>query len=223
MSLTPSRLLEYFSNDDLKLALSIINESQSGLREELIERVINEWPAHNKSWNEIVSFLDKSTLSMICKDYGMEHTGTRNLLERRIRKELKSNSKSSKIQNVTKKSEGDVHYHIGSINISKGQKFGFVGIISIIIGLIGLYFLINPIDNMDSTIEQIENNEGIIIGSQNEFSIIVGNSSGVFMPINCQINNLAVNMCNVSAISKTLSFVCDRISQGVMFLLLRTK
>ncbi len=94
MGLTPPRLLDYFTKDELKFVLSTINEIQSGTREELIERLLVEWPAHNKKWWDLLQFLAKTTMSQICKDYNLGHAGLRNSLEKRIRWELRSQTKN---------------------------------------------------------------------------------------------------------------------------------
>ena len=96
MGLTIWRLLEYFSVDELKFLLSIINESQTGNRDTLIERVIIEWPAHNKQWQHLLPYLDVPTLRRICNDYDLGHTGTRDVLVRRIKKQLEENSPQEK-------------------------------------------------------------------------------------------------------------------------------
>jgi len=92
MGLTPWKLLEYFSVDELKLVLSKINEPQTGNRDALVERVIIEWPQHNKHWYHLLGYLDTPTLRMICNDFDLDKTGTRDLLAQKIKKELDKNA-----------------------------------------------------------------------------------------------------------------------------------
>jgi len=108
MGLTPLRLLEYFTVDELKTLLSIINESQTGTRPELIERLMIEWPTHNKKWEGLLGYLDRPTLSRICEDYDIDHHGARDVLARRLGKELRKNFPQNrsvnKSTNMTEKS-----------------------------------------------------------------------------------------------------------------------
>lgn len=101
MALTIWRFLEYFSVEELRFVLSVINEPQTGTRQELIERVIMEWPAHNKKWEELISYLDAPTLRQICTEYDLGNTGSRDLLHRRIKKQIQS--KNLPLQKQSKK------------------------------------------------------------------------------------------------------------------------
>jgi len=139
MALTIWRLLEYFSVDDLKLILSTINESQTGNRADLIERVVIEWPAHNKQWHHLLSYLDAPTLRRICNDYDLGKTGTRDILARRIKKELDDNVslKQKKNPNTTTPS-----FHIPH----NKRDWGKIGVIvALLIGIPSLIFS-SPID-----------------------------------------------------------------------------
>jgi len=124
MGLTLWRLLEYFSVDDLKLALSVINVSQSGSRQELIERLMIEWPEHNKPWDQLLMFLDKPTLSRICNDYSLDHHGNRDVLHKRIKKELPKSIKSN-VNVITVGGEG-THQKI----VHPTRKYFIYGIIA---------------------------------------------------------------------------------------------
>ena len=140
MLLSPSRLLTYFSKEELQFHLSTINEVQSGTREELIERLLAEWPTHNKNWEKLLDYLNKPTLSQICRDYSIEHHGDRGQLVRRLKKELQGSSTNKKIKTPKEEKPGDVHFHIGSIHVSKGGRnviiIGVIGVIATVIGII---------------------------------------------------------------------------------------
>lgn len=150
MGLTPRRLLDYFSVEELKFVLSTINESQSGTREELIERVLSEWPAHNKKWQHLLQFLDKPTLSQICKDYSLGHVGSRDLLEKRIRWELRSQTKNQDKKNSKQQLHTqDIHSHQFLFHPQSRRdwsKIGVVvGIIATAVTIIGIILSQNQI------------------------------------------------------------------------------
>jgi len=138
--LTPRRLLDYFSKEELQYLLSIINEVQSGTRKELIERLLVEWPEHNKKWEKLLEYLEKSTLSQICRDYSIEHRGNRGQLVNRLKKELQGISTHKKIKTLKEEKSGEVHFHIGSIHVSKGGRnaiiIGVIGVIATVVGII---------------------------------------------------------------------------------------
>ena len=139
MSLTIWRLLEYFSVDELKLVLSTIGESQTGNRTDLIERVVIEWPDHNKQSYHLLSYLDAPTLRRICNDYDLGKTGNRDILTRRIKKELDDNVslKQKKNQNPTTSP-----FHVPH----NKRDWGKIGvIIALLIGIPSLIFS-SPMD-----------------------------------------------------------------------------
>jgi len=88
MGLTIWRLLEYFSVDYMKFALSMINEPQTGDRSVLTERLVKEWFEHGKSLQVLLDILERPTLANICQDYNIDHHGKKELLIRRLKKEL---------------------------------------------------------------------------------------------------------------------------------------
>ena len=144
MGLTPLRLLAYFSKEELQFHLSTINEIQSGTREELIERLLVEWPTHNKKWEKLLDYLDKPRLSQICKDYSIEHHGNRDTLVRRLKKELHGGSTEKKVKASKDEKPGDVHFHIGSIHVSKGGRNAIIiGIIGVAVTVIGIILSLN--------------------------------------------------------------------------------
>ena len=147
MGLTPRRLLDYFSVDELKFLLSTINESQTGTRQDLINRILIEWPVHNKKWEQLPQFLDKSTLVQICKDYSLDHKGNRNNLEKRIKKELSSNKVTlNKIKIQPKKNQQQRVLFPKDFHLSKTNTI--IGILAIVValavGIPNLYFAMNP-------------------------------------------------------------------------------
>ena len=88
MGLTIWRVLEYFSVDDMKFALSLINEPQTGNRSVLTERLVMEWFEHSKSLQLLLDILERPILANICQDYDIDHRGNKELLIRRLKKEL---------------------------------------------------------------------------------------------------------------------------------------
>lgn len=144
MGLIPIRLLAYFDKEELQFFLSTINEIQSGTREELIERLLIEWPIHNKKWEKLLDYLGKPTLSQICKDYSINHHGDRDTLVRRLKKELHVGSTHKKIEASKEENPRDIHFHIGSIHISKGGRNAIIiGIIGVAVTVIGIILSLN--------------------------------------------------------------------------------
>jgi len=88
MGLTIWRLLEYFSVENMKFALSLINEPQTGDRSVLTERLVMEWFEHGKSLQVLLGILDRPILANICQDYNIDHHDKKELLIRRLKKEL---------------------------------------------------------------------------------------------------------------------------------------
>jgi len=95
MGLTIWRVLEYFSVDDMKFALSLINEPQTGNRSILTERLVMEWFEHSKSLQVLLDILERPILANICQDYNIDHLGNKELLIRRLKKELDGDKPSN--------------------------------------------------------------------------------------------------------------------------------
>lgn len=123
MGLTVRRLLDYFSVDDLQFLLSEINESQTGSRQELIERLIIEWSAHNKKWEYFLDYFDVVVLRQICNEYQLDKTGTRDLLIRRIKKEIKRNFVQEKRTPKHKNPDANIR------SVNKHRRYVLAGII----------------------------------------------------------------------------------------------
>ena len=88
MGLLIRKLLDvYFEKWELQNILDSIHEPVSGNKDELIERIIEEWPRHRKNYYDFLKKLDKSRLSNICKAYGLNSKGNKNALIKIIRKE----------------------------------------------------------------------------------------------------------------------------------------
>lgn len=161
MGLTPRKLLEYFYKEELQDVLSKINVSQSGYIHELIERILVEWPAHNKKWKELLKFIDKPKkprLSQICEDFSLGYKGKTNVLEKRVVKEIDPSNISSKF--------------------SRKIIVVILGVIIAIVGGTTIVFDINVGENIisnspDSEINigqdiNIPNNEGTVIINPNQ-------------------------------------------------------
>jgi len=72
----------------MKFALSLINEPQTGDRSVLTERLVMEWFEHGKSLQVLLGILDRPILANICQDYNIDHHDKKELLIRRLKKEL---------------------------------------------------------------------------------------------------------------------------------------
>lgn len=79
-------LIEYFEKWELENLLSEIDESTSGIKNELVSRLIHEWENHGRSNYEFFHYLDKPRLSRICKAYQIDHIGSKDVLLKRIKK-----------------------------------------------------------------------------------------------------------------------------------------
>jgi len=163
MGLTPRKLLEYFYKEELQNVLSKINVSQSGNFPELIERILVEWPVHNKKWKELLKFIDKPKkprLSQICEDFSLDHKGKTNVLEKRVVKEIDPSNISSKF--------------------SPKIIVAIVGAIIAIVGGGSTVFDINVGDNIMSNSPGAEMNIGQDIDiSNNEGTVIINPNQDV--------------------------------------------
>jgi len=143
MGLSVKKLLDdYFRADEVQDVLRDIGESTSGNKDELVQRVRNNWESHNRDIYELLDFIDKTSLQQICYYYNLNSTtANHNILKRRIKnaKLLGSGSKpTSKVDDsrfYSKKPKikaddnsqvTDVHFHIGSVTHSRGGKIGIV-------------------------------------------------------------------------------------------------
>ena len=148
MGLPLNKLLdEYFRADELQDVLRDIGESTSGTKKELIKRVHDNWESHNRDIYELLDFIDKDYLQMICYHYNLDATKAKHdVLKRRIKKAnlLGSGGKASsqvddsrsfkkpKIKAENNSQVTDVHFHIGSVTHS---KWGKIGVVSTIVGI----------------------------------------------------------------------------------------
>jgi len=177
MGLTPWKLLEYFSVDELKLVLSQINEPQTGNRDTLVERVIIEWPQHNKQWYHLLGYLDTPTLRMICNDFDLDKTGARDLLARKIKKELDKNAppkpKSKEKEAITEQRVGgskpEDFLHRNKKSIEKGTILAGISIFIAIFGLDFVNDLIFP-PEPEINVTDLNAKDGIIEGTNPIYS-----------------------------------------------------
>lgn len=150
MGLSVKKLLDdYFSKEQVQDALGDIGEPTSGIKNELVRRLLNNWESHNRDIYKLLDFTDKDSLQMICYFYALDATSAKHdVLMRRIKKanllgsgsKLKPTAQVSRShdslipKNKSKPDTGvtDVHFHIGSVTHSKGGK------IAIVLGIIGI-------------------------------------------------------------------------------------
>ena len=156
MGLSVKKLLDdYFRLDEVQDALRDIGESTSGTKDELVQRVRNNWESHNRDVYELLDFIDKDSLVMICYYYNLDPTsGKHDVLKRRIKKanllgsgnrptahvsnqssmvdDSHFYSKKPKIKKEEDSETPHVQINIGSITHSKGGR------ITIILAIIGI-------------------------------------------------------------------------------------
>jgi len=151
MGLSIKKLLDdYFRLDEVQDALRDIGESTSGTKDELVQRVRNNWESHNRDVYELLDFIDKDSLVMICYYYNLDPTSAKHdVLKRRIKKanllgsggKPKPTAKVDDSRSYFKKPESkvddnsqvtDVHFHFSSITHS---KWGRIGAVSTIVGI----------------------------------------------------------------------------------------
>ena len=156
MGLSIKKLLDdYFGIDQVQDVLRDIGESTSGNKDELVQRVRNNWESHNRDIYELLDFTDKDYLQMICYHYNLDTTTAKHdVLKRRIKKanllgsgkkptahvsnqssmvdDSRFYSKKPKIRKEEDSETPHVQINIGSITHSKGGK------ITIILTIIGI-------------------------------------------------------------------------------------
>ena len=156
MGLSMKKLLDdYFRLDEVQDALRDIGESTSGTKDELVQRVRNNWESHNRDVYELLDFIDKDSLVMICYYYNLDPTSAKHdVLKRRIKKanllgsgkkptahvsnqssmvdDSRFYSKKPKIKADDNSQVTDVHFHFSSITHS---KWGRIGAVSTIVGI----------------------------------------------------------------------------------------
>jgi len=164
MGLSVKKLLDdYFGADEVQDVLRDIGESTSGNKDELVQRVRNNWESHNRDIYELLDFIDKTSLQQICYYYNLNSTpANHNILKRRIKnaKLLGSGGKPKPTAQVSnpssmvddspfysekpkiKKDEDletpPVQINIGSITHS---KWGKRGVVATIIGIVIMIIL----------------------------------------------------------------------------------
>ncbi|NIP61278.1 MAG: hypothetical protein GWN01_10240 [Nitrosopumilaceae archaeon] len=151
MGLSVRKLLfEYFSVYDLKDALFDIGEPMTGTKDELVDRLRYNWKTHNRRNYDLLDYLEKDALLLICQHYNLDVTpANEDALRRRIKKARLLDSNSYKRKNGSSlesghKPFGDVHFNIGTIKISKNSKIGIVaGIITTAATIIGVVLSLN--------------------------------------------------------------------------------
>jgi len=152
MGLSVKKLLDdYFSREQIQDALRDIGETTSGTKDELVQRLRNNWESHNRDIYELLDFTDKDSLEMICYYYNLDATPAKHdVLKRRIKKadllgpsgKPKPSSMVDDSRFYSKKPENkvddnsqtpDVYFHIGTITHS---KWGRIGVVLTIIGIV---------------------------------------------------------------------------------------
>src|SRR5438105_701703 len=89
MGLTIRKLLDvYFEKWQIQNALDAINEQVSGNKDELINRIIEEWEQHGKNKYDLLNFIERSILARICASYDLASRGNKHDLIKRIKKSL---------------------------------------------------------------------------------------------------------------------------------------
>ncbi|MCH8833391.1 MAG: SAP domain-containing protein [Thaumarchaeota archaeon] len=154
MGLSVKKLLDdYFRADEVQDALRDIGEPTLGSKDELVQRLRNNWESHNRDIYELLDFTDEETLEEICYYYNLDATpADHSVIKRRIKKANLLGSGKKPISQVSRShdsfvnepkirtdqnSETPVHINIGSITHSKWGRIGVgVGIISIIVTII---------------------------------------------------------------------------------------
>ena len=150
MGLSVRKLLsDYFTVEDLKDALSDINEPVSGTKDQLIGRLIRTWKEHNRGNYELFDYLDKTSLQMICYYYNLDPTpGSIDTYIRRIKRadllngsgRRKQSKREAVLKNNDEKPFRDLHVNIGTVKTSKYSKIGIVigvaGVAATVIGVI---------------------------------------------------------------------------------------
>ncbi len=88
MGLSVKKLLdEYFSKEDVQDALRDIGESTSGTKDQLVQRLRNNWESHNRDIYELLDFTEEDSLHMICYHYRLDPTPAKHdVLKRRMKK-----------------------------------------------------------------------------------------------------------------------------------------
>ena len=88
MGLSVKKLLDdYFRADQVQDALRDIGETTSGTKDELVQRLRNNWESHNRDIYELLDFTDKYSLQQICYHYNLDATeADHGVLKRRIKK-----------------------------------------------------------------------------------------------------------------------------------------
>ena len=152
-------LSEYFQKPELQQACYDIDEPTSYNSPELITIILNEWENKGRSKYELFEYLDRQTLSRICKAYKIEHKGDFEVLLKRIKKKKLLDNSHTKIK-------------IGGIGA--GTAFGII------------LFLISPF--YADFIEQFNQPE-VESGIEDSEQIFQNIGSGEFKIINSTIIN----------------------------------
>lgn len=79
-------LSEYFQKLELQRACYDIDEPTSYTNDELISIILQEWENKGRNKYELFGYLNRTTLSRICKAYKLDHKGSKEVLLKRIKK-----------------------------------------------------------------------------------------------------------------------------------------
>jgi len=91
-------LSEYFQKPELQHACANIDEPTSYNNPELITIILNEWENKGRNKYELFEYLDRPTLSRICRAYKIEHRGNWEVLLKRIKKKKLLDNSHTKIK-----------------------------------------------------------------------------------------------------------------------------
>lgn len=149
-------LYEYCGIDELKEALDEIGIPAGRTKDERVQKILDNWAARRRKWVDLLNYPGWDDLAKLCDDFKITYydDDDEDELIKKIKKykilippknkreienfpKIKSNQKQST-------QVPDVHFHIGSINISKGGKIGITIIIAVaalVIGMLWTYYV----------------------------------------------------------------------------------
>lgn len=75
MGISPKKFLDrYFTSAELKEPLDDIGFPVGGIKKERIERIVENWTSHHRTWYDLLEFLDWGKLSKVCDDFGVSYS-----------------------------------------------------------------------------------------------------------------------------------------------------
>lgn len=134
-------LLEYFSKEQVQDALRDIGEITSGTKEDLVDVLTASWKSYNRDNYELLYFLDKTGLQMICYHYNLDASPTNeDTYIRRIKKAnlLGSTSNTAPKKNAEPHKETKMFSRNEAGQLKVSRKGAILTIISTIVTIIGI-------------------------------------------------------------------------------------